>query len=134
MQGSQHAFDEALAPPPMMEEPLFVEPDPNPDQDEETSMALPPTSSETMPHGVQRLQRVQVPTQKWLESEEQKDFDLSIAYLTYYDVLHEDEYVPQEDMQQPLAYLSQADPDTMQYHQAMKEPVRAQFIEAIVHE
>eukprot|EP00957_Ditylum_brightwellii_P133687 10192844-Ditylum_brightwellii.AAC.2 len=37
-------------------------------------------------------------------------------------------------MQQPLAYLPQADPDTMQYHQAMKEPDKAQFIEAIVHE
>eukprot|EP00957_Ditylum_brightwellii_P203681 15335760-Ditylum_brightwellii.AAC.1 len=31
-------------------------------------------------------------------------------------------------MQQPLAFLSQSDPDTMQYHQAMKQPDWAQFI------
>eukprot|EP00957_Ditylum_brightwellii_P010854 822814-Ditylum_brightwellii.AAC.1 len=37
-------------------------------------------------------------------------------------------------MQQPLAFLSQSDPDTMQYHQAMKQPDWAQFIKAIVRE
>eukprot|EP00957_Ditylum_brightwellii_P127758 9742984-Ditylum_brightwellii.AAC.1 len=37
-------------------------------------------------------------------------------------------------MQQPLAFLSQADPATMQYHQAMKEPCREQFIKAIAQE
>eukprot|EP00957_Ditylum_brightwellii_P023092 1741938-Ditylum_brightwellii.AAC.1 len=84
MQGSQHVFDEALAPPPTLEKPLFVELDLNPDQDEETPMALSQASSETMHHGAQRLQR--------------------------------------------------ADPDTIEYHQAMKESDRAQFIWAIVRE
>eukprot|EP00957_Ditylum_brightwellii_P133686 10192844-Ditylum_brightwellii.AAC.1 len=88
IQGSHHASDEALAPPPKLGEPLFVEPDPNPDQDEETPMAAPQASPETMQQGAYRLQRVQVPTQKWFENEEQKDLDLSVAYSTYYDVPH----------------------------------------------
>eukprot|EP00957_Ditylum_brightwellii_P148447 11302019-Ditylum_brightwellii.AAC.1 len=87
-----------------------------------------------MQDNVRRSQRVCIPTKRWLESKEQKDLDLSVAYSTYYNVVHKNEYVQQEDTQQPLAYLLQADPDTMQYHQAMKELDRVQFIEAIMCE
>eukprot|EP00957_Ditylum_brightwellii_P199963 15243821-Ditylum_brightwellii.AAC.1 len=48
--------------------------------------------------------------------------------------MHDDEYVQQDQIQQPLVYLSQSDLDTMQYHWAMKEPDHTQFIDAIVWE
>eukprot|EP00957_Ditylum_brightwellii_P124680 9503325-Ditylum_brightwellii.AAC.1 len=34
-------------------------------------------------------------------------------------------------MHQPLAYLLQSDPDTMRFHQAMKEPDKEEFVKAI---
>ena len=51
----------------------------------------------------------------------------------YYDALHEDEYVIQKEMNDPIAFLastqskSKGDPDTMYYHQAMAAPDREQF-------
>eukprot|EP00957_Ditylum_brightwellii_P108961 8312012-Ditylum_brightwellii.AAC.1 len=75
-----------------------------------------------------------MPTQHWLKNKEQKSLDLNVMHSAYYDTLHENEYVQQDEMQQPLALLSQSDPNTMQYHQAMKQPDLAQFIKANVRE
>jgi hypothetical protein len=52
----------------------------------------------------------------------------------YYDVLHEDDYRIQEDMKDPLAFMSSTGEDTMYYAQAMKAPDKQNFIEAIVKE
>eukprot|EP00957_Ditylum_brightwellii_P193040 14698496-Ditylum_brightwellii.AAC.1 len=67
---------------------------------------------------------------KMLESIAQE----SMYFSTYYDAMHKDDYVQQELMHQPLAYLSQSDLNTMHFHQAMKEPDKEEFVKAIVLE
>eukprot|EP00957_Ditylum_brightwellii_P153995 11721398-Ditylum_brightwellii.AAC.1 len=57
-----------------------------------------------------------------------------MSFLTYYDAMHKDDYVQQELMQQPLAYLLQSDLDMMHFHQAMKKPDKEEFVKAIVSE
>jgi hypothetical protein len=52
----------------------------------------------------------------------------------YYDILHEDDYCIQDDMRDPLAFMSSTDEDTMYYDQAMWAPDKQNFIEAIVKE
>eukprot|EP00957_Ditylum_brightwellii_P158641 12074891-Ditylum_brightwellii.AAC.1 len=37
-------------------------------------------------------------------------------------------------MEDPIAYAAKNDPDTMYFHQAMKEPDRDQFIQAVITE
>jgi hypothetical protein len=45
------------------------------------------------------------------------------VYSAYYDAMHEDDYKMQDDMMDPIAFLAHtSDPDTMYYHQAMKQP------------
>jgi hypothetical protein len=41
---------------------------------------------------------------------------------SYYDVLHEDDYRIQDDMKDPVAFISSTDEDTMYYDQAMRAP------------
>eukprot|EP00957_Ditylum_brightwellii_P163315 12434992-Ditylum_brightwellii.AAC.3 len=48
--------------------------------------------------------------------------------------MHEDNYVQQELMHQPLTYLLQSDLDTMHFHQVMKELEKQEFVKAIVLE
>ena len=49
----------------------------------------------------------------------------------HYGALHQDEYSIQEQMSDPIAFLStmkkQSDPDTMYYHQAMAAPDHKEF-------
>ena len=52
----------------------------------------------------------------------------------YYESLHEDDYKLQEDMLDPIVFKASADKDTMYYHQAMKVPDKAEFVQAIVRE
>eukprot|EP00957_Ditylum_brightwellii_P189215 14402458-Ditylum_brightwellii.AAC.1 len=73
-------------------------------------------------------ERIRNPTRKILESIAQE----SVSFLTYYDAMHKDDYVQQYLMHQPLAYLSQSDPDTMYFQHAMKEPDKEEFVKAIV--
>eukprot|EP00957_Ditylum_brightwellii_P155208 11815533-Ditylum_brightwellii.AAC.2 len=70
------------------------------------------------------------PTRKMLESIEQE----SMSFSTYYGAMHTDDYIQQELMHQPLAYLLQSDLDTMHFYQAMKEPDKKEFVKAIVSE
>jgi heat shock protein HspQ len=44
------------------------------------------------------------------------------------------EYALQERMSDPIAYAASADKDTMYMHQAMKQPDKKQFIQAMVDE
>jgi hypothetical protein len=53
---------------------------------------------------------------------------------SYYDALHEDDYRIQDDMRDPVAFMSATDDDAMYYHQAMKAPYKKNFVEAIVKE
>jgi hypothetical protein len=41
---------------------------------------------------------------------------------SYYDVLHEDDYCIQDDMKDPVAFMSSTDEDTIYYDQAMRAP------------
>jgi hypothetical protein len=63
------------------------------------------------------------------ELSESEDIDES-----YYDALHENDYRIQDDMRDPVAFVSSTDEDTMYYHQAMKAPDNKNFVEAIVKE
>ena len=48
----------------------------------------------------------------------------------YYKAMHEDDYRIQEKMENPLAYLSRSDPDTMYFDQAMNYPNRKAYLNA----
>jgi hypothetical protein len=52
----------------------------------------------------------------------------------YYDALHEDDYRIQDDMKDPVAFMSSTDEDTMCFDQDMKAPDKQNFFEAIVKE
>jgi hypothetical protein len=45
---------------------------------------------------------------------------IEVAFSSYYKVLHEDDYKLQDDMSDPIAFLSHhSDPDTMYFHEAV---------------
>jgi hypothetical protein len=52
----------------------------------------------------------------------------------YYDILHEDDYRIQDDMRDPVAFMSSTDEDTMYCDEAIRAPDKQNFIEAIVKE
>ena len=52
----------------------------------------------------------------------------------YYKVMHEDDYIMQEQMKDPIAFKASSDRDTMYFHQAMQVPDKTEFIQAIVKE
>jgi hypothetical protein len=52
----------------------------------------------------------------------------------YYDVLHEYDYRIQDDITDPVEFMSAIDEDTMYYDQFMRSPDKQNFIEAIVKE
>jgi hypothetical protein len=64
-----------------------------------------------------------------LELSEAEDVD-----EVYYDVLHGDDYRIQDDMRDPVVFMSATDEDIMYYDQAMRAPDKQNFIEAIVNE
>jgi hypothetical protein len=53
---------------------------------------------------------------------------------SYYDALHEDDYHIQDDMRDPMSFMSATDEDTMYYDQAMRAPDKHNFVEAIFKE
>jgi hypothetical protein len=50
---------------------------------------------------------------------------------SYYDALHEDDYRIQEEMKDPVAFMSATDEHTMYYDQAMRAPERQNFVEEV---
>jgi hypothetical protein len=52
----------------------------------------------------------------------------------YYHALHEYQYRIQDDMRDPIAFMSATDEDTMHYHQAKRAPHKHNFLEAVVKE
>jgi hypothetical protein len=94
----------------------------------------------TIDHGgLRRSNRRRVPTQRILESGLPMAFTYQIdAELLYYEngveLLYYENGVEarlQDEMRDPIAFTAKTrDPDTMHYHQAMKQPDRAQFIKA----
>ena len=52
----------------------------------------------------------------------------------YYEALHEDDYILQDEMKDPIAFKASSDPDNMYYHQAIKAPDKDEFLRAIIKE
>jgi hypothetical protein len=90
-----------------------------------------PTNSEV----TKRWSRRHKPTQRLIESREQ-----AIGFAAVegegdgetYD--GEAEYEVQRKMEDPIAFAASSDPDTMYLHEAMKQPDRQQFIQAMIQE
>ena len=88
----------------------------------EPTNLLPPTT-ETSPPIIRRSTRSRRPLQRL------------IAQPTYasqfWDLWEIEDYEVQERMQNPIAFAVSADPDTMYHHEAMQQPDRAKFLEAM---
>ena len=95
---------------------------------DETATADPPTRANSTSEPTDRG-RTRSHTQRIQESGNKH-----LAYSAYYDVLHEDDYIMQDQMCDPIAFKASSDPDTMYYHQAMTAPDRQHFLSAIVKE
>ena len=54
------------------------------------------------------------------------------SYSTYYDTLHEEDYLLQDQMSILLAFLAKIDDDTMHFHQAIQQEDAAEFETAIM--
>lgn len=52
----------------------------------------------------------------------------------YYDVLHQEDYQIQNQMDDPICFMASNHKDTMYFHEAMRAPDRHQFIQAMVQE
>ena len=104
-----------------------------------TSPTDDPTGDDTT---VRRSSRIRKPTAKLQDSVEMgllQGFNAeSYQDEVYYDALHQDEYFIQDQMADPIAFLStmkkKSDPDTMYYHQAMAAPDRKEFQKAMLKE
>ena len=59
---------------------------------------------------------------------------IETACQAYHEIMHEDDYLLQDEMTDPIAFLAKSDPDTMYFDQAMHQPDRKQFIQAIIKE
>ena len=94
---------------------------------------------------VRRWSKRHKPTQRLIESQAQASAYLSVEatcdcepgggndYDT--DVYHgEDEYEIQRELADPIAFAASADPDVMYLHEAMKQPDKREFVQAMVDE
>ena len=61
------------------------------------------------------------------EGKEQNDYDTEVYH-------GEDEYEIQHQMADPIAFATSSDPDVMYLHEAMKQPDRKQFVQAMIDE
>jgi hypothetical protein len=57
-----------------------------------------------------------------------------VSYRAYYDVYHQEDYATQDLMNDPIAFAASTNPDILYYHEAMKQPDRLKFLDAIVQE
>jgi hypothetical protein len=71
------------------------------------------------------------PSQRLRESLSQ---GLLSFHSVFSDIDGDEEYLLQEAMSNPLAYAASADKDTMYLHQAMRQPDKKQFVQAMVDE
>jgi len=57
-----------------------------------------------------------------------------VSYGAYYDAYHQEDYVTQELMDDPIAFAASSNPDILYHHEAMKQPDRLKFLDAMVQE
>ena len=108
----------------------------------EEAVAEAPAVEEPPPPSVSRSGRIRKPSRRLIESEQAGSFNYTAFKADvacndneeYYYMMTERDLEVQEKMSDPIAFKATADPDTMYYHQAMKEPDREQFLAAIVKE
>lgn len=88
-----------------------------------------------LPSSARRWSRRHKPTQRLIESRQQ-----AIGLMTEMQSVDDDqydgeiEYDIQRQMADPIAFAASSDPDTMYLHEAMKQPDREKFIDAMVKE
>jgi hypothetical protein len=58
----------------------------------------------------------------------------NVTFQAYYEAMHQDDYLLQDQMQNPIAFMASTNQDTMYFHQAMQAPDRDQFKKAVVEE
>jgi hypothetical protein len=73
-----------------------------------------------------RSGRISRKTEKWTESLQQQKEGIVSLHVAW-EVFHDDGYLIQEEMADPIAFAALANPDIMYLHQAMKEPNSKQF-------
>eukprot|EP00957_Ditylum_brightwellii_P179239 13654855-Ditylum_brightwellii.AAC.1 len=66
-----------------------------------------------------------------MESYQTKDVVLTAEYYQAQEIM---ENVIEMEMDDPIAFVAKHDPDTMYFHQVIKQPDAPQFVEAIVKE
>ena len=52
--------------------------------------------------------------------------------IQYYDAYHQEDYVTQELMDDPIAFAASSNPDILYHHEAMKQPDRLKFLDAMM--
>jgi hypothetical protein len=76
-------------------------------------------------------------TQRMQESIETGQIDRGITlqtFLTYYEAMHEDDLILQDEMLHPFAFVARQNKDTLYYDQAMSAPDADEFKKAIIKE
>jgi hypothetical protein len=58
----------------------------------------------------------------------------TVTFAVYYEHAMEQDFVTQDEMDDPVAFLITTNKDTMYYHEAIKQPDRLQFINAMIKE
>jgi hypothetical protein len=77
--------------------------------------------------------RVSKPTERIMESIQQQ-MDGIVSLFVEWEVYHDDSYAIQTEMENPMVFAASANPDVMYLDQAMKEPDRDKFEEAMLKE
>jgi hypothetical protein len=77
--------------------------------------------------------RVSRPTERMLESIQQQ-MDGIVSLFVEWEVYHDDSYTIQTEMENPMAFAASSNPDVMYLDQAMKEPDKDKFEEAMLQE
>jgi hypothetical protein len=146
--GSKPTFREnRVEPAPSLESELFeLEQEASPQIFEEEEIPHVETDAEPeteVPFGptLRRSTRTRMTTARYQQYLEQRNLAFAAEMSeaadveeAYYDVLHEDDYRIQDDMKDPVAFMSSTDEDTMYFDQAMKATDKQNDVEAIFKE
>jgi hypothetical protein len=74
------------------------------------------------------------PTSLWLESLEQQRQGIVALLAVPWEVFYDDEYTIQGEMENPMAFVASSNPDIMYLDEAMKQPDKLQFQQAMIEE
>ena len=114
---------------------------PNVEIDKDTTMV--PLENDTQvveetTNPVRRSSRVRKMTDRMRESIEQgllaRNSTVTHCDEEYFEVMHNLDYSIQQDLDSPITYLAKTDRDTMYLHQALREPDREKFVQAVIKE